>query len=102
MSQRLGISVTTSDALPHVLGLSRAARTAGKRVDVFFTGDAVHLVRDPRFPELLGLARVGVCESSYIARGYQGRPVPGLTDKGFVTQGRNAEMVEQSDRYLIL
>ena len=102
MSRTLGISVTTLDAMPHVLGLSRAASVAGKQIDIFFTGDAVHLVRDPRFPELLGLARVGVCESSYIARGYQGRPVPGLTDKDFVTQDRNAEMVERSDRYLVL
>jgi len=45
---------------------------------------------------------VAVCEVSYIANGYKGKEVPGLADKDFATQARNAEMVEECDRYLIL
>jgi hypothetical protein len=102
MPQKLGISVATRDHMTHLLGLSRAARRAGKETDVFLTGEGVHLTQDPRFPELLGVARVGVCETSYHAYGYKGVEVPGLGYKDFVTQGRNAEMVEESDRYLVL
>jgi predicted peroxiredoxin len=103
MKVDLGICVATRDSLEHVLGLSRAARNAGKRTDIFFTGDGVHETQDARFAQLLELGvRVGVCEVSLLARGYTARDVPMLRDKDLVTQGRNAEMVEESKRYLIL
>ena len=102
MSEKLGVAVTTRDHMSHVLGLAKAAKRAGKPTQIFFTGEGVCLTQDPRFPELLEVARVGVCEASYIANGYKEKQVPGLLDKDLVTQGRNAEMVEASDRYLIL
>ena len=102
MTGRLGICVATGNHLEHVIGLSKAAKAAGKEVEIFFTGDGVHLTKDPRFGELLGTGKVKVCEVSYIANGYRGQEVPGLVDKDFVTQGRNAEMVEECDRYIIL
>jgi predicted peroxiredoxin len=102
MPQTLGICVAGEPHFRHVLGLTRAARAAGKGVQVFFTGDGVRLTQDPRFSELIGEARVSVCEVSYIAHGFQGKPVEGLVDKDFVTQGRNAEMVDECNRYVIL
>jgi predicted peroxiredoxin len=111
MTQTLGICVATKGQMAHVVGLARAARAAGKEVKVFFTGEGVHLTQDPRFAELLEVAKAGssqsrgqvtVCEVSYIANGYKGKPVPGLGDKDFVTQGRNAEMVEECQRYVVL
>jgi hypothetical protein len=71
--------VATRDHTAHVIGLAKAAGAAGKAVEIFFTGDSVHLTHDPRFSELLGVARVKVCEVSYFANGYRGRPVPGLS-----------------------
>jgi sulfur relay (sulfurtransferase) complex TusBCD TusD component (DsrE family) len=111
MAETLGICVATKSRMAHVLGLARAARKAGKEVMVFFTGEGVHLTHDPLFPELLQVARTGssqsrgqvtVCEVSYMANGFTGKPVAGLGDKDFVTQGRNAEMVEECQRYLVL
>ncbi len=111
MTETLGICVATDKSLAHVIGLARAARAAGKGVKVFFTGEGVHLTQDPRFSELLQVAKVGsglphgqvtVCEVSYIANGFKGKVVPGLRDKDFVTQGRNAEMVEECERYVVL
>ena len=102
MSEKLGVAVTTRDHMSLVLGLAKAAKRAGKPTQIFFTGEGVCLTQDPRFPELLEVASVGVCEASYIANGYKEKEVPGLLDKDLVTQGRNAEMVEASDRYLIL
>jgi predicted peroxiredoxin len=102
MPEKLGICVAGESSLRHVIGLTRAAKAAGKSVEIFFTGEGVRLTRDPRFSELIGPARVSVCEVSYIANGLRGQPVEGLVDKDFVTQGRNAEMVEECDRYVIL
>ncbi len=112
MTQTLGICVATKGRMEHVLGLTRAARAAGKEVRVFFTGEGTLLTKDPRFPELLEVARAGssrphgqvtVCEVSYMACGLTaGKATSGLRDKDFVTQGQNAEMVEECDRYVVL
>jgi predicted peroxiredoxin len=111
MAETLGICVATKSRMAHVLGLTRAARDAGKEVKIFFTGEGVQLTQDPRFAELLQVAKAGssqargqvtVCEVSYIANGLRGKAVAGLGDKDFVTQGRNAEMVEECERYLVL
>ena len=111
MTATLGICVATKGRMEHVLGLARAARKAGKEVKVFFTGEGVHLTKDPRFFELLDVARAGssrphgqvtVCEVSYMACGLTGKETSGLRDKDFVTQGQNAEMVEECERYVVL
>lgn len=111
MSETLGICVANKGRMEHVLGLARAARKAGKEVKVFFTGEGVLLTKDPRFPELLDVAKTGsslahgqvaVCEVSFMANGLTGKEQSGLRDKDFVTQGRNAEMVEECARYVVL
>jgi hypothetical protein len=102
MPKTLGICVTTDDSMPHLLGLARAANKAAIKSKIFLTGDGVYLTQDESFPELLEHGRVGICEVSYISRGYHGREVPGLVDKDFVTQARNAELIEECDRYLVL
>jgi len=50
----------------------------------------------------LEFAEVAICEVSYISYGYKGIEIPGLGDKDFMTQARNAEMVEECDRYIVL
>ncbi len=112
MTATLGICVATRSRMEHVIGLARAARKAGKEVQVFFTGEGVQLTKDPRFPELLDVARTGsskphgqvtCCEVSYMAQGLtDGKATSGLRDKDFVTQGKNAEMVEECERYVVL
>ena len=102
MSEKLGICVATRGHMAHVIGLAKAAKAAGKDVEIFFTGEGVHLTQDPRFPALLDAARVKVCEVSYDANGYKGKELPGVKYKDFVTQARNAEMVEECQRYVVL
>ena len=102
MPQTLGICVSHRDNFDCVLGLAKAAKAGGKHVEIFFTGDGVYQSQEPQFNALLGLGKVSICEVSYIANGFKGRPVEGLGDKDFVTQARNAEMVEECDRYIIL
>jgi len=102
MKGALGICVTKSTSLPHLLGITRAAVRAGKRVEVFITGEAAQFTQDSRFAEVVAIAHVGICEVSYIAAGNQGVEIPGLVDKDFVTQARNAELVERCERYLLI
>jgi len=102
MARKLGICAATGQNLNHIIGLTLAAEKAGLEVQIFLTGDGVHLTKNPRFQELLGHAKVKVCEVSYIAKGYKGQEVPGLVDKDFVTQAWHAEMVEECDKYLII
>jgi len=90
VSKRLAVCVTTREGGPHAVALARAAARAGVGVEIFLTGDGVHLTQSSGFPELLGWARVGVCEVSYIGAGYQGQPVPGLADKDFTTTTRSS------------
>ena len=102
MSKRLAVCVTTREGGRHAVALARAAARAGVGVEIFLTGDGVHLTQNSGFPELLGWARVGVCEVSFIGAGFQGQSVPGLRDKDFTTQARHAEIVAECDRYVIL
>ncbi len=104
MAESLGICVATSKNMEHVVGLAQAAKAAGAEVKIFLTGEGVKLTADKRFPQLLemGVGHVGICEVSYIANGDQGQKIDGMRDKDFVTQGRNAEMVDECDRYVVL
>ncbi len=102
MGKSLGIFVTTRNQMAHLLGLATAAKATGKKIDIFLTGEGVHLTQEATFPQLLETGRVGVCEVSFISFGYKKEAICGLTDKDFVTQARNAEIVDECDRYVTL
>ncbi len=111
MAQKLGICVATKGRMADVIGLTKAATKAGKEVEVFMTGEGVQLTKDPLFAQLVEVAKAGssnphghvtVCEVSFIANGFKDKNLPGMRDKDFVTQGRNADMVEQCDRYVVI
>jgi predicted peroxiredoxin len=102
MSEKLGICVASKGRMEHVLGLAKAAKGAGKEVTIFLTGEGVHLTQDARFATLHDSGKVTVCEVSFLANGFKDKNLPGMRDKDFVTQARNAEMVEECQRYVIL
>lgn len=102
MPQTLGICVTRRTGFHHVIKLAQAATAAGKHVEIFFTGNGVFQSREPDFTKLIEFGKVSICEVSYIANGFRGISIPGLGDKDFATQARNAEMVEECDRYIVL
>ena len=103
MSKKLGICVTTRNNLFLLLGLAKAARRAGIHTEFFLTGEGIHMTKYPGFSDLLETAgRLGICEVSFISSGYKKEELAGVADKDFVTQIRNADMVEKCDRYLVL
>ncbi len=57
----------------------------------------------PQFRELVGKAKLSICDVSFRANGLHGREgeVPGVGFKDFATQAKNAEMLANVDRYLV-
>jgi hypothetical protein len=100
MSELLGIMVGTDKYLDHVISLTNAAHDKGKMIEIFFTGSGVKLTQNPRFKELVGKAKLSVCDVSYRGFGLSGE-VPGVGFKDFATQARNAEMINKCDRYVV-
>ena len=103
MAESLGILVSSEKYLDYVVNLTKAAHAKGKAVSLFFTGKGVLLTMQPQFKELVGKAKLSVCDVSFRANGLHGREeeVPGVGFKDFATQARNAEMLARSDRYLV-
>lgn len=102
MAQLLGIMVSSDKHLDYVINLTAAAYSKDIQVKIFFTGRSVLLTQHEEFKELVGKAQLYVCDVSFRANGLEGKEVPGVGFKEFVTQARNAEMLEESDRYLVL
>lgn len=102
MAQSLGILVTSDKHLDYVVQLTRAAAHKDKEVRVFFTGKSVLLTQKEEFRQLVGMGKLYVCDVSFRANGLEGKDVPGVGFKEFVTQARNAEMIEECDRYVVM
>jgi peroxiredoxin family protein len=101
MADKLGILVTSDKHLDYVIKLTDAALARSKEVDLFFTGRAVLLTRKPDFAQLVDKAKVSVCDVSFRALGLKEEDVPCLGFKDFATQAKNAELVKNSDRYVV-
>ena len=100
MAEKLGLLVSSDKHLDYVINLTRAARDKGKDVEIFFTGQGVLLTQSPDFTKLVGNAKMSLCDVSFRALGLEG-DVPGFGFKDFATQAKNAEIIKNSDRYLV-
>lgn len=100
MTDQLGILVCTDKHLDHVIQLTDAAHQKGKEIKIFFSGKGVLLTQKPEFEKLVGKAKLSVCDVSFRSNGLSG-DVPGVGFKDFATQARNAEMIDECDRYLV-
>ena len=100
MAEKLGIFVSSDNHLDYVISLTNAAWEKGKEVEIFFTGAGVLLTQDPDFKNLVGKAKMTLCDVSFRALGLKG-DVPGFGFKDFATQAKNAELIENCDRYVV-
>ena len=101
MAEKLGILVSSDRYLDYVINLTTAAEKKGKEVEIFFTGKGVLLTQSPDFKKLVGKAKMSLCDVSFRALKLEG-DVPGMGFKDFATQAKNAELIEKSDRYVVL
>jgi len=103
MAESLGIVVTTEKHLDHIVGLTKAAKDAGKEVRVFFTSSAVKLCLTEEAQELVkaGADDVALCRVTYefleLDKQY-GTEINGMT---LGSQDENAENVDIVDRYVV-
>lgn len=100
MAETLGILVTSDKHLDYVISLTCEAYQKGKTVQIFFTGAAVRLTRLPVFEQLVGKAKLSVCETSYRFRHLADR-VSGIGPDNFETQARNADLMKNCDKYVV-
>ena len=104
MAKSLGIFVSSPKSLPHVIGITKAAKAKGSKVKVFFTWIATTLSKDPAFVEICKIADdVSICVDSYKKQGFSPDDVPaGLTPKKMATQAQHGIIIEDYDCYLSL
>ena len=100
MNDKLGVLVSSDKHLAKVIALTTAAHEKGVNVRIFFTGRGVLLTQKEEFSQLVGKAKLSVCDVSFRANGLEG-DVPGVGFKDFATQARNAEMISECDRYVV-
>ena len=101
MAEKLGILVSSDKHLDYVINLTTAADNKGKEVEIFFTGKGVLLTQSPDFKKLVGKAKMRLCDVSFRAFKLEG-DVPGMQFKDFATQAKIADLIEKSDRYVVL
>ncbi len=100
MAEKLGVLVSSDRHLDYVINLTDAAHAKGKEIEIFFTGKGVLLTQSPEFSQLVGRAKMSLCDVSFRALGLEG-DVPGFGFKDFATQAKNAEIIKNSDRYVV-
>ncbi len=102
MADSLGILVATDKYLDHIVGLTKAARDAGKEVRVFFTAAGVKLVPDAKAAELVSAgANVVVCDKTYIHFELDKTAGKDFEGMSFGSQDDNAENIEIADRLVV-
>ncbi|WP_054030249.1 DsrE family protein [Desulfatitalea tepidiphila] len=103
MADHLGILVSSDRHLDYVVHMTRAAHAKGKQISLFFTGRGVLLTLAPQFGELVAKARLAVCDISFREYGLPDRmaEIPGVERVEFTTQARHAQILSESDRYLV-
>lgn len=104
---KLGIFVTSNQNMTHILGITRAAVRADKKVMVFFTFKSVHLTKSPEFYELTQLCAVediAICSDSYICEGFDNvTDIPqGLIDKQMRTQAFHGAILDECGKYIVM
>lgn len=101
MNNKLGIFVSSDRYIDHLIGITRAAHRAGKKVKIFLTNRGVLLTKNERFTELEGICHVSLCSLCFESFKVD-KPVPVVKDQDFGTQMRNVEIMKDCDRYIVL
>lgn len=103
--ETLGIFVPTNKHIDHLIGIARAAKKAGKALNIFFTHDGVLMTQDPKFQELADIAsgELSLCNHSWEEFGFSEKPIPhGMTEDDLGSQSRHVALIEKCDRYLVI
>ena len=100
MAKTLGVFVSSRDHMDKIIQLCKAAKKKGVEVTIFFSHLGTLLTQDPHFRMLEGLANISLCNVGFEGHGLK-PPVQGIGEKDYATQARNAELIEDCDRYVV-
>jgi predicted peroxiredoxin len=100
MAKTLGIFVSSDKHLDKIIKICKAAKKMEIDVNIFFTHLGTLLSQDSRFGELRGLANMAICKVGFESHGLK-PPVEGIGNKGYGTQARHGEIIDECDRYLV-
>ena len=101
MNDKLGILVSSDRHIDHLIGITKAAHRAGKKVKIFLTNRGVFLTKNERFTELEGICHISLCSLCFESFKVD-KPVPIVKDQDFGTQMRNVQIMKDCDRYIVL
>ena len=104
---KLGIFVTSPQYMRHILGITKAAVRAGKKVMIFFTFKSIHLTKSPDFytlTQLCAVEDIAICADSYICEGFDNvNDIPrGLIDKQMRTQAFHGAILDECAKYIVM
>ncbi|PIE56185.1 MAG: hypothetical protein CSA34_05595 [Desulfobulbus propionicus] len=104
---KLGIFVTSPQNMAHILGITKAAVNAGKKVKIFFTFKSIHLTKSAEFEELTSLCDpddLAICADSYTCEGYDTvKDIPaGMTEKQMRTQAFHGAILDECGKYIVM
>ncbi|MFN4132137.1 MAG: hypothetical protein ACK4GE_03550 [Caldimicrobium sp.] len=103
---KLGIFVTSPVHMKELIKIVEAAQRKGKKVKVFFTFKATHLVFHPDFTKIMKMLPendLAICLAAFACEGYEPEyHNPGLTNNQLRTQAFHGEMLEEVGKYIVL
>ncbi len=103
---KLGIFVTSPVHINELVKIVEAAHRKGKKVKLFFTFKATHLVVHPDFQKLRNMIPeedFAICVAAFACEGYEPEyHNMGLTEKQMRTQAFHGELIEEVGKYFVL
>ncbi len=103
---KLGIFVTSPVHMKELVKIVEAAHRKGKKVKIFFTYKAVHLVLHPDFQKLkqeIPEEDFAICVAAFACEGFEPEyHNMGLTEKQMRTQAFHGELIEEVGKYFVL
>ena len=98
---KLGILVSSDKNQEHIVGLTKAAIAKGHKVQLFYTGPGTKLAPDSK--ELIDSgAELTMCEKTYTGLDINKEHGEKLEGVEHGSQDNNAEMIETSDKYVVM
>ena len=103
---KLGIFVSSPVNISHLVKIVEAAQRKGKKVKIFFTYKATHLVLHPDFQKLINMVPeedFAICLAAFNCEGFEAEyHALGLTEKQLRTQAVHGEIIEECGKYIAL
>uniref|UniRef100_A0A832LVW4 Peroxiredoxin n=1 Tax=Caldimicrobium thiodismutans TaxID=1653476 RepID=A0A832LVW4_9BACT len=103
---KLGIFVTSPIHINELVKIVEAALRKGKKVKLFFTYKATHLVFQPDFQKLRNMVPeedLAICLAALVCEGFEPEyHNMGLTSNQMRTQAFHGELIEEVGKYFVL